>query len=51
MVMEGDLTWGGAHTIRYTDDALWNCTPESYIILLTNLTRNKFNFRKLDYLH
>ena len=36
MVMEGD--WGGKHTIQYTDDVLQNCTPETYIILLTNAT-------------
>ena len=24
--MEGDLTWGGEHTIQYTDDVLQNCT-------------------------
>ena len=28
------LDWGGEHTIEYTDDILWNCTPETYIILL-----------------
>ena len=38
MVMEGDLIWGGEHTIQYTDDVLQNCTPETYIILLTNVT-------------
>ena len=36
MVMEGD--WGGKHTIQYTDDVLQNCTPETYIIFLTNVT-------------
>ena len=36
--MEGDLTWGGEHTIQYTDDVLQNCTPETYITLLTNVT-------------
>ena len=36
--MEGDLTWGGEHTIQYTDDELQNCTPETSIILT-----NKFN--------
>ena len=35
--MKGDLTLGGEHTIQYTDDALQNCTLESYIILLTNV--------------
>ena len=38
MVMEGDLTWGGEHTTQYTDDVLQNCTPEIYVILLTNAT-------------
>ena len=36
MVMEGDLTWSGAHTVQCMDDVLQNCTPETYIILLTN---------------
>ena len=35
--MEGDMTWG-ANTVQYTDDGLQNCTPETYIILLTNVT-------------
>ena len=38
MVMEGDLTLDGEHIIQYTDDVLQNCTPETYIILLTNVT-------------
>ena len=38
MVMGGDLTWGGEHIIQYTDDVLYNCTPETYVILLTNVT-------------
>ena len=38
MVMEGDLTRGGEHTIEYTDDVLEYCTPETYIILLTSVT-------------
>ena len=36
--MEGDLTLGGKHTIQYTDNKLQNCTPETYIILLINVT-------------
>ena len=39
VVMEGDLAWGSEHTIPYTDDALQNCTPETYVILLTNVTQ------------
>ena len=36
--MERDMTWGGKHTIHYTDDVLQNRTPETYVILLTNVT-------------
>ena len=42
--MEGDLIWGGEHTIQYTDDVLQDYTPETYIILLTNVTL--INLRK-----
>ena len=38
MVMERDLTWGGEHTIQYTDDVFYNCAPETYIILSINVT-------------
>ena len=38
MVMERDLTWGGEHTIKQAHDVLENCTPETYIILLSNAT-------------
>ena len=38
MVMEGDLTFAGKCTMQYTDDVLQNRTPETYIILLTNVT-------------
>ena len=38
MVIEGDLTLGNEHTIQCTDDVLWNCAPEIYIILLTSVT-------------
>ena len=31
------VTWGGEHTIKYTDNVLQNCTHETYIILLTNI--------------
>ena len=36
--MKGDLTWSGEHTVQYTDDILQNCTPDTHIILLTNVT-------------
>ena len=38
MGTEGALTWGGKHTIQHTDDVLWNCTPETNIMLLTSVT-------------
>ena len=38
MMMDGDLTWSGEHTIQCTDDVLWNCVPETCIILLTSVT-------------
>ena len=28
----------GEHTVQYTNDVLQNCTPKTYIILLTNVT-------------
>ena len=37
MLMEGDLTWRGEHTLQYTDDVLQNYTAETYILLLTNV--------------
>ena len=37
MVRDGDLTWGGEHTTRCVDDVLWNCAPETCILLLTNV--------------
>ena len=36
--MEGNLTWVDEHTMQYTDDVLQNYTPETYMILLTNVT-------------
>ena len=45
MVREGDLTWGGEHTIQYTDIVLQNCVPETYILLLANVTPVKFNLK------
>ena len=37
MVMKGDQTLGGEHTIQYTDDVLQNCALETYKILLTSV--------------
>ena len=42
MVVERDLTWSGEHTIQYTDAVLQNCTPDTYVVLLTSHS-NKFN--------
>ena len=33
-----EVTHIGEHTIHYTDEVIWNCTPEIYIVLLTNVT-------------
>ena len=44
MVTE-DLTLGDEHTIQYTDEALQNSTPETYII---SLVSNKFNKNKIN---
>ena len=32
------LTWDGEHTIQCTDDVLYDCVPETGIILLTSVT-------------
>ena len=40
--MEGDLTWGGKHSIQYTDDVLKNYTPETYNFI-NQCHPNKFN--------
>ena len=39
MVTKKDLALGGEHTIQYIDDILENCTLETYIILLINVTQ------------
>lgn len=44
LVTEGDSTLGGGHPVQYTDLVLQKSTPEPYyLILLTNVTPNKFN--------
>ena len=58
MVIEEDLAWGGEYTIQRTDDVLQNCTPETYVILLTNVTsinsikkaKEKLEFAKCQFL-
>ena len=36
--MEGDWTWGGEHTVQYTEGALQNCTPDTSLTLFTGVT-------------
>ena len=48
MVIEGDLTSGGEHTIQCTDDVSWNCAPEVCIVLLTSVIQIKPIKRKKD---
>lgn len=48
MMTERDLSLGSEHTIQYTED-IQNCTPEVYIILLTNVTAiNSIKFFKRE---
>ena len=48
--MEGDVTWGGDHTIQCTDGVLYDCTAETYIILLTKVTPIN-SIKKYTYTH
>ena len=38
MVMEEDLIWGGEHAGQCTDDVLQNRTPDTYTLLITNVS-------------
>lgn len=38
LLTEGNLISGDEQTMQYAYDALLNCTPETYLILLTNVT-------------
>ena len=54
MLWRGITGYKSKHTIQYTDDVLQNCTPETYVILLTNVTpvnsiENKINIRCTRY--
>ena len=52
MAMEGDLTLGYEHEIKYTDDVLWNCILETSIILLTDITPiNSMKIKKGSHAH
>ena len=48
---DGNLTWGGEYTIQCTDNVLWNCAPETCIILLTSVICNKFNKKRKKLWH
>ena len=32
-----DVTWGNEHTVLGTDYVLWNCVPDTCMILLTSV--------------
>ena len=50
MVMEGDLHWGGEHTVWCTDNVMWDCAPEICIFLLTSVTPiNSINRKKKEF--
>ena len=52
MVMKGDLTWGGEHTVQCTDDVLQNCAPATCKILVTSVTPiNSIKRKKKDFKH
>lgn len=38
MMLEGDWTLDGEHTMQCADDVLQNCTLETYTIVLTKIT-------------
>lgn len=44
MVMEGNSSLSGEHSMRYTDDVWLNCTLETYIIILSHVA--PINFKK-----
>ena len=47
MLTEHDLTFGGGHTVQYTDHVLQKCTLETYMTLLTNvIPKNLIKYTK-----
>ena len=46
VMMEGDQSLSGEHTMQYTDVLLQNCIPETDVILLTNVTPINLIFLK-----
>lgn len=49
MVIEKEQILGGEHTKQYTDDVLYKRTLETYIILPTKVTTNKFHKKYSPY--
>ena len=45
-ITEGDLIFGGEHTVRYTDEILQTYSPGTYIILLNDITPIKIKRTK-----
>ena len=46
MLLGGDLTWGGKHTIQYSDDVLYKCVPET-LNFINQCYPNKLNKNKI----
>ena len=38
MGMKRDFAWGYGHMLKCADDVLLSCTPETYMVLQTNVT-------------
>ena len=44
--IDGDKTLGGEHTMENANDVLQNCMPETYIMLLTDVTPIDLIFKR-----
>ena len=51
IAIKGNSTLGSEHTVKYTDDVLYNCTLETYIMLLTSFTPINFIQKRISYKH
>ena len=45
-MVEWDLTLGDGHMMLSAGDGVLSCILDTCMVLLTNVTPNKFNFRK-----
>lgn len=45
LAVEGDLTWGGGHTVQQTDQVSRKSTLRTSAIVLTTRRLNNFNLR------